>query len=629
MYIEINNLILANQLDEAILLIEMELAKTDNSNLELAQLYKLNATILIKKNDYINSQIILEKALAYIPINNNIQTIAIQSEIYFLLGFNNHVQLKYKKAYTYYYQGLQRLNEKDHADLIIQIKSHLGRLLRNFYLDGKSLQYFLEAKDIYSRISIPSHETSILYHNTLANIALHFIYAKPDHKLALEHLLEASRFFRKNHLSFNYLAVGEEIIEVYCKIGETENAEKYFVEYQEYFTKIDDPNINIDFIYLLIQFCISVYKYDFNAQTHQLNLIKAYINTHELNNNYFLGYFQILLLYYLQAIGKNVQNEVDIPYFETEIAKFLELTVNNYWLQTSSIYEKLYAFYNISNFEGANHFYRFYIDYINRTNHEKNELLTLEIKTKYQTELVEGQLKNQIEYNKKLHELNNSLNNFATIAAHDLKAPLRTISEFTKLLLRKYNAKIESSDLELFEIIISNATSLNKLIGDLLEFSNLDNNLEKESIIDLNLIIEKVLKKLKVQIDERSATIQIENLPNVIGHESLIIQLFLNVINNSLKFSKKDQPIQIIIRAKEIKEDFVTISIKDNGIGIATDFYHTIFEPFKKLNSSNDYEGNGIGLSFCKKIIDSYHGKIWVESVLGENTEILFTLKTK
>ena len=626
---EIKKRIEIKELDEALDLINIELASIQRPTLDTAILFKLKGDIFYKKNNILESNVFFEEALNIVKNRKDKIAVNLAGELNFLIGLNYHFQNDFKKTYTYYHESLSILNEKDHKEIIIQIKFHFGRLLRNFNLDGKSLQYFLEAKSIYKTINKPTFETEILYHHTLTNIALYFIYNKIDYALALEHLIESCQFYKKNNLYSFYLTVGEEIIEVYCKKGDIPSAENFYTSYKSYLENCKSPLVHSKFIFLLTEFCISIYKNTSAIQYKKLQKIRKYIAKNEINANYFLGYFQILLLYYKNISLSLENNKLIDKTLESEIAKFLDLTSKNFWLQTNSIFDRLYEFYNLTNFKGANQFYKCYIINLNRINTEKNELLTLDIKTKYQTELVESKLKNQIEYNVKLEEINHSLNNFAIIAAHDLKAPLRTISEFSKLLLKKYQSSMQDKDIELFDIIISNTTSLNKLINDLLAFSNIDKNLETKSWINLNLIIDKVLNKLKADINESNVKFEIQKLPDIIGHESLIIQLFLNIINNSLKFRRSEISPIIGINATDLDEDHITICIKDNGIGIADEFYNTIFEPFKKLHSSHQYEGNGIGLSFCKKIIDYYNCKIWVESKIDIGTEVYFTLKLK
>jgi signal transduction histidine kinase len=146
------------------------------------------------------------------------------------------------------------------------------------------------------------------------------------------------------------------------------------------------------------------------------------------------------------------------------------------------------------------------------------------------------------------------------------------------------------------------------------------------SIVDLDSILKEVTQILSSSIKDCSAQIQYTSLPRVKGQSTLLAQLFLNLINNSIKFRKKDEQLVIQIKCEKENDKYFTISFTDNGIGIDKPQHNAVFEPFKKLHSSSEYEGNGIGLATCKKIITFYGGTIHIESELGKGTNIIFTL---
>lgn len=252
-----------------------------------------------------------------------------------------------------------------------------------------------------------------------------------------------------------------------------------------------------------------------------------------------------------------------------------------------------------------------------------------EINTKLnQQKNVIGQQKTKIEaYASRLVETNIQLQNFAYIAAHDLKAPIRITNNFIGLLSKKYKGKWDEEDKVYIDFITKNMTSLSKLIDDLLSLSKLDQDLPPMKTINLHKLIEEILNRLQRKMKEIKPEILIEdNLPNVIGHESLIGQLFQNLIDNTLKYRSEAIPkIQISYSlTKDFdQQKYITFEIKDNGLGIPDYLQDKIFELFSGTNGENS---NGIGLATCKKIVSNYGGNIWVKSEEGIGTSMFFTL---
>ena len=241
-----------------------------------------------------------------------------------------------------------------------------------------------------------------------------------------------------------------------------------------------------------------------------------------------------------------------------------------------------------------------------------------------------GEQKNKIEvYASRLVETNMQLQNFASIAAHDLKAPIRITNSFVGLLSRKHKDKWDDDDKEYISFITKNMTSLSKMIDDLLSLSKLNQDLPPTKTVNTRKLIDEILNRLQSKIEDIKPEILIQdNLPNIVGHESLIGQLFQNLIDNALKYRSKSIPkIQISYSKTDEhdKQKYITFKIKDNGLGIPCYLQEKIFELFSGTNGENS---NGIGLATCKKIISNYGGKIWVKSNEGIGTSMYFTLPT-
>ncbi|MBC7473385.1 MAG: CHASE3 domain-containing protein [Candidatus Sericytochromatia bacterium] len=225
---------------------------------------------------------------------------------------------------------------------------------------------------------------------------------------------------------------------------------------------------------------------------------------------------------------------------------------------------------------------------------------------------------------KSLRLANDELNNFAYIASHDLQEPLRTISSYTQLLHRRAKDKLNQEESEFMDLIIDGSTRMKALIEDLLYYSRVGKNERKHKNVDLNRVIENTLYNLKLSIDETKAKITYPKLPTIIADETQLVQLFQNIINNSIKYQSDKNPIIEISYEKKDNEHF--FSIKDNGIGIEPQYYEKIFVIFQRLHNRSEYSGTGIGLSTCKKIIDQHNGKIWLDSKKDQGTIFYFTI---
>jgi|GEM_PF-5041092 len=232
-------------------------------------------------------------------------------------------------------------------------------------------------------------------------------------------------------------------------------------------------------------------------------------------------------------------------------------------------------------------------------------------------------MKNQLEL------VNSELRNFAYAASHDMKEPLRNIQSFGRLLARKIYADLDESAQEYMDFILSSSKRMGVLIDDLLTYASTGKNLKAPKPIDLNDTVSVVEDNLKLKIKERGAKIIVKKLPVVRAHFSMMTQLFQNLISNAIKFQQKGKTAEVVVCATEIGKEYATICVKDNGIGIEKKYLDEIFTVFRRLNARSDYEGSGIGMATCKKIINAYKAKIWVESEVGKGTSFYFTLPIK
>jgi PAS domain S-box-containing protein len=229
--------------------------------------------------------------------------------------------------------------------------------------------------------------------------------------------------------------------------------------------------------------------------------------------------------------------------------------------------------------------------------------------------------------NEELMRSNNDLEQFAYVASHDLKEPIRMISSYAMLLGRKYKGALDSDADEYLKYITDGASRMQSLINDLLDYSRIGTGTTEKrmEVVDIADVIEQAKSMLHEKIEINGAQIICENLPDKIpGIESQLIQLFQNLLGNAIKFRSEKTPV-IIIRC-ERDGNYYTFYVEDNGIGFDNKYADRIFVIFQRLHTRDKYAGTGIGLAICKKIIDMHGGRIEASSVPGEGTSFRFTL---
>jgi PAS domain S-box-containing protein len=224
----------------------------------------------------------------------------------------------------------------------------------------------------------------------------------------------------------------------------------------------------------------------------------------------------------------------------------------------------------------------------------------------------------------RLEEKNKELEQFAYVVSHDLQEPLRMVTSFTKLLERRNKEKLDEDALEYMKYIVDGATRMNRLIEDILHFSRVGRTDTEGSLIDCNTIIDKVNTIMSYSIEKTGAEVTHDTLPVLFANETRLIQLFQNLISNAIKFRKKEETPRVHISAQRRGNEWL-FSVKDNGMGIDPKYFGKIFVIFQRLHGWEEYPGTGIGLAISRKIVETYGGKIWVDSAEGEGATFYFT----
>jgi chemotaxis family two-component system sensor kinase Cph1 len=219
---------------------------------------------------------------------------------------------------------------------------------------------------------------------------------------------------------------------------------------------------------------------------------------------------------------------------------------------------------------------------------------------------------------------NRELEQFAYIASHDLREPLRMIATYTQLLAERYRNKLDKSADQYIAYATDGALRMQALIEDLMALARVSADAVPNQSVDGGLVIEQVLRDLDPAIRQANAVVHCGKLPVIRAHRSSIFQLFLNLISNAVKFRNQESPV---VSVNAVPSGALwKFSVTDNGIGIAPDSQENVFAAFQRLHTRAEYPGNGVGLAICKKVVETYGGKIWIESQLGSGSTFHFTL---
>lgn len=256
----------------------------------------------------------------------------------------------------------------------------------------------------------------------------------------------------------------------------------------------------------------------------------------------------------------------------------------------------------------------------------------------YATDITDNKIKEeQLQQNKKdLNKKNKvmekyiqsnlQLEQFAHIAAHDMKAPLRTITSFAGILEKKLKEKLNEKEQSYFDFISQGTKDLSIMVSDLLEYSKVKSQALRVSSVEPAKLVNQILSYLKINIDEKAAIVIVEDLPESIScDKGKISQVFQNLISNSIKFNVEGKNPLVNISCAETGS-YWNFSIADNGIGIDEESKQKIFEPFKQLSTKQKYQGTGLGLSICKRIVEDHGGTIDVKPRKSGGSRFVFSI---
>lgn len=254
---------------------------------------------------------------------------------------------------------------------------------------------------------------------------------------------------------------------------------------------------------------------------------------------------------------------------------------------------------------------------------QKNNL-ELEALVSERTAVVIAREKEVLAQNKKLAAQNRELEQFTYVASHDLQEPLRSLLSLTELLQTEANDKLDDQGNLYLKFIQQCTQRMQQLVSGLLSYARAGRE-KQRVVVDCKNLVEEVCQDLSAAIHESGAEIKTGELPIVEGYPIELRSLFQNLLSNALKFQRRRVKPEIQIRASTSAE-FWRFEVQDNGIGIEPKNIKKLFVIFRRLHNHSDYQGTGIGLALCKKIVDLHGGEIWVESIPGEGSTFIFTL---
>ncbi len=228
----------------------------------------------------------------------------------------------------------------------------------------------------------------------------------------------------------------------------------------------------------------------------------------------------------------------------------------------------------------------------------------------------------------RLELVNAELQEFAFIAAHDLQEPLRKMQTFCDMAKRRCAPVLDSTGQEYLDRVINSASRMRQLLRDLLEFSRVAMRPNPPQKIDLVEVVREAADVFEASVQEAGCQIEIENIPSIEADETQMLRLFQNLIGNALKFRGAGTP-RIEVYGKLYRQGICEIFVKDNGIGFDPQFAELIFKPFQRLHGRGEYDGTGMGLAICRKIVERHGGSIRAESEPGKGSTFIIRLPAK
>ncbi len=535
---------------------------------------------------------------------------------YYHLGSLFYYQKQYEKALEYYLvsQGLA-VHAKEGEKISYACLAALGTTYQALGQIEKSLEYNLRSLKVAEDLG---HRSGIAY--SLSNIGSIYISMK-EYDKAGKYFEESVDLKKELKDKWGLIGTYRSMADLASTIGNHKKAISYLKNAYSIALEID-------------------------SKPRQLEILDGFYNAYKKVGNYelALSYMEqntalkdsVLNKITLEKMG-NLKENYELEKKETEILiaknenEVLVLAQDKnklfrYLVTVVALFFGLLMMLSISRYRAqkkSSELLKGKNEEINRQNSELQKVNELILQTNNLLE--QNKLKIE-EQNKALESSNEDLRNFASVASHDLKEPLRMIHSYTTLLERRYNDKLDESGKEFMHFVIDAVDRMKTLLDDLLDYSRSGKQEMPDTLVSVNDAMAIVGMNLQKQIEDHNGSLVIkeENLPEILAHKSQLMQLLQNLVSNGLKFRGERDPV-VTVDCEKKNNQFV-FSVKDNGIGISKNNLDKVFEMFRRLHTREEYAGTGIGLATCKKIVSNMGGDIWVESVEGEGSSFFFAV---
>ena len=224
-----------------------------------------------------------------------------------------------------------------------------------------------------------------------------------------------------------------------------------------------------------------------------------------------------------------------------------------------------------------------------------------------------------------LKRSNDELQQFAYVSSHDLQEPLRMVASYTQLLAKRYKGRLDSDADEFIAFAVDGCNRMQGLIQDLLAYSRAGTNGKVFCEVSAEDALQQALTNLRITIEQSGAVVSHDSLPAIKTDETQLTQVFQNLIGNAIKYRSTEAPRVHVSAANNVSNEWI-FSVRDNGLGIAPQYFERIFVLFQRLHGRNEFEGTGIGLAICKKVLERLGGRIWVESQPEKGSTFYFAL---
>ncbi|MFK8006046.1 MAG: tetratricopeptide repeat protein [Saprospiraceae bacterium] len=553
-----------------------------------------------------NNELAFEYHFKALQIREELQDQAGITYSYYKIGGIHFFQGNYHKAIEYYEKCLQLSVEINNKVMELSSYGAIGAAYSRMAQIDLSLKYNLKAYEL----SIASNRKSGLAYVTF-NLGDNY-QSRGDLNKALDYFNQSHKINIENDDRWGQIGSSKAIGEIYINKGEEKKGMRYLNESLDIAQSLGARPILVD-----------VYK----SMARSLENIGDY----EEANKYYRNFTDLKDSLRNEATLQKMSDtkmQYEITKKEKDILKRdaeLQSTYRNFLIV--GLLALMVILWQVhSKYKTQTEHNKIQTDKNYQIQQQNMELEKAHLKQVETNQLLKEQNEQSLIQNKKLERKNDELQRFAYIASHDLKEPLRNIGSFATLLKRRFKGKLGSEADDYIDFITTNVSRMYDLLHEVLMYSKLENEEIYEEPVSLNEVVDTVIETLKGKIMEHNVDVKVANLPEVKGHKSHLNQLFQNLISNSIKYTNRENPqVEIGLKEKFQGNDLVYF-VKDNGIGIDMEFKDRVFEIFKRLHGKDEYEGTGVGLAICKKIVNQNNGEIWVESEVGQGATFYFTL---